>query len=321
MEKVLITGGAGYLGSVMTGYFLDKGYEVTCLDNLMYKQHSLFNYVRNPNFDFVYGDSRDENLIKETICDKDVIIPLAAIVGMPACNKKPEDAVSINRDAILLIDKLRSKNQKIIYPNTNSGYGAKSGAVFCTEETPLEPISVYGILKCETETALLNSDKGAITLRLATVFGTSPRMRTDLLVNDFVLTSLTDKKITIYEKHFKRNYIYIADIARCFEHCIVNYEEMIGKPYNMGLENANLSKQELAEKVQIYVPDFKVTYDEIGQDVDKRNYIVSNKRIIDSGFKTIFSLDDGIKELIKGYSLLLKNLTPGNLREFPYTNK
>ncbi len=320
MEKVLITGGAGYLGSVMTCHFLNKGYKVTCLDNLLYQQNSLFNYVRNPNFDFVHGDSRDENLIRETIRDKDVIIPLAAIVGMPACNKKPEDATSINRNAILLIDRLRSKDQKVIYPNTNSGYGAKSGAVFCTEETPLEPISLYGIVKCEAENALLGSDKGAITLRLATVFGTSPRMRTDLLVNDFVLTALTKGEITIFEKHFKRNYIHIMDVARCFEYCIQNYDKMKGKPYNLGLDNANLSKQELAEKVKSFVPNFKINYDEFGKDVDKRNYIVSNERILSTGFNTQFSIEDGINELIKGYNILLINNAPNQLREFPYTN-
>lgn len=319
-ENILITGGAGYLGSVMTGHLLEKGYKVTCLDRLLYRQSSLFNYVTNPNFNFVYGDCRDESLVKGLVNDADVIIPLAALVGMPICEKNPSDAAAINRDAVILIDRIRSANQKVIFPNTNSGYGTKSGAFYCTEETPLEPISTYGIVKCEAEQALLNSSKGAVTLRLATVFGTSPRMRTDLLVNDFVLTALGEKKITIFEKDFKRNYIHIKDIARCFEHCIENYDTMKGKSYNAGLEEANLSKQELAESVKKFVPDFNIKYDEIGKDPDKRNYIVSNQRLLSTGFQTTHGLEYGINELIKGFGMLLRIMDHKKLREFPYTN-
>jgi len=306
-EKVLITGGAGYVGSVLTGYLLEKGYEVTCLDNLSLGQKSIYIYSDNPDFNFIYGDVRNKVLLEKIIPKFDVIVPLAAIVGMPACDMKPAEALSINRDAIFLINKIRSNKQKLIYPNTNSGYGAKTGNVFCTEETPLEPISLYGTSKCEAELHLLNDEKDAITLRLATVFGVSPRMRTDLLVNDFVLKALRDKYIIIYEGHFKRNFIHIKDVAETFEHCIINYEKMKNKPYNVGLDEANMSKNELADEIKKFIPDFEIISKEIGEDPDKRNYIVSNERLHQSGFKPHHSLQQGIKELIKAYSILLKN--------------
>jgi nucleoside-diphosphate-sugar epimerase len=305
-EKVLITGGSGYIGSVLTGHLLEEGHDVTCLDNLIYGQKSLFNYADNPNFNFVYGDARDRNVMKELVPKSDVIIPLAAIVGMPACNLKPMDAENTNKEAIFMLNELRDY-QKVIFPNTNSGYGTKTGEVFCTEETPLEPISSYGKMKCEAEEHLLNSDKNAITLRLATVFGTSPRMRTDLMVNDFVLKAIRDKTLVLYEKNFKRNYIHIKDVARGFKHCIDNYDDMKNEPYNLGLEDANLSKLELAEKIKSYLPQFEIICKEIGKDPDKRDYIVSNQKILKTGFKPKFSLDDGIKELIKGYNILLRN--------------
>lgn len=306
-EKVLITGGAGYLGSVLTGHLLSEGYKVTCLDNLMYKQNSLFNFTSNPNFNFVYGDCRNERLLEKIISESEVIVPLAAIVGMPACDKNPEDAKQINYEAIVKLNNLRSKNQKLIFPNTNSGYGAKSGEIYCTEETPLEPISFYGTTKVDAEKHLLKNEKDAITLRLATVFGTSPRMRSDLLVNDFVLRALRDGYVVLYEANFKRNYIHIKDVARCFQHCIENFDSMKNQTYNLGLEEANISKLELSEKIKKYVPKFEIICKEIGEDPDKRNYIVSNKKILSTGFETVFSLDDGIKELIKGYEILLKN--------------
>ncbi|MDO8509327.1 MAG: NAD-dependent epimerase/dehydratase [Nanoarchaeota archaeon] len=308
-EKVLITGGAGFLGSVITGHLLEKGFEVTVLDNLMYGQKSLFQYASNDNFNFIYGDARNKQLLERVVPKFDVIIPLAAIVGMPACDLKPLEAVSTNRDAVFLINEVRRADQKLIYPNTNSGYGTKSGDVFCTEETPLDPISLYGTTKCEAEKYLLEQSriKPAITLRLATVFGLSPRMRTDLLVNDFVYKAMQDGYIIIYEKDFKRNFIHIKDVARAFEHCIINFDTMKGNAYNVGLDDANLSKAELAEKVKGYIPKFETVYMEFGKDPDKRNYIVSNKKIMATGFNPIYSIDYGIKELMKGYSILLKN--------------
>ena len=307
MQRVLITGGSGYLGSVIIGYLLDKGYHVTCLDNLSYRQKSLVQYARNSNFEFVYGDCRNSELLQKILPSIDVIIPLAAIVGMPACEMNPINAKSINFEAIKLINELRSPDQMLIYPTTNSGYGTKSGDVYCTEETPLEPISLYGQTKVNAENYLLDSEKKVITLRLATVFGLSPRMRTDLLVNDFVLRALRDGYIIIYEKDFKRNYVHILDVAKCFEHCITNFDRMKNNAYNVGLDKANLSKAELAETIKKFIPKFEIVYKEVGEDIDKRNYIVSNQKIRDAGFVASHSIEEGIKELIKGYSILLKN--------------
>ena len=309
-QRVLITGGAGYLGSIITGYLLEKGFYVTCLDDLRYGQNSIFIYSSNPNFNFIYGDVRNKEILQKIIQNFDIILPLAAIVGMPACNARPLDAVSINYEAIVLINELRSSKQKLIYPTTNSGYGAKTGEMFCTEETPLEPISLYGKTKADAETYLLaagKAGKDVITLRLATVFGISPRMRTDLLVNDFVYKAMTDGYVVMYEAHFKRNYIHIKDVAQCFEHCINNFEKMKNNVYNVGLEDANLSKLELAQTIKKYIPKFEIIPMEIGEDPDKRDYIVSNKKIMAAGFMPQYSLDYGIQELIKGYSILLKN--------------
>ena len=306
-EKVLITGGAGYIGSVLTEELLKEGYEVTCLDNLSLKQNSLINYAYHSDFEFIYGDCRDEKLLEKIIPKFDVIIPLAAVVGMPACNARPFDAKTINYDAIVLLNKIRKPNQKLIYPNTNSGYGIGTGDIHCTEETPLSPISLYGITKCDSEKHLLENEKDAITLRLATVFGSSPRMRTDLLVNNFTLCAKRDGVIILYEKDFKRNFVHIRDVAKCFIYCIKNYESMKNKAYNLGLDEANISKIELAQKIKKYIPKFEIIEKEIEEDPDKRNYIVSNKRLENAGFKAKISLDEGIKELIKTYNILLHN--------------
>jgi len=300
---VLITGGAGYLGSILSEHLLNRGYSVTVLDNLMYGEQNLFHLCANQNFDFVFGDARNEQLVAPLVAKADVIIPLAAIVGAPGCDLDPLMATSVNLDAIRMINRLRSSSQLIVYPTTNSGYGTKSGDVFCTEETPLEPITLYGRTKSDAEAAILDSDN-AITLRLATVFGMSPRMRMDLLVNHFVYAALTDRYIVIFEKDFKRNYIHIRDVANCFIHCIENSAGMIGRPYNVGLDKANLSKEELALKIKEHLPEFFVHFSEIGSDPDKRNYIVSNQRLREAGFEAQYSLDAGIRELIKGYRLL-----------------
>lgn len=302
-KNVLITGGAGYLGSVLTEHLLDKGYRVTIIDNLLYGEQNLFHLCANTDLDFVYGDARDEAEVRKLVSSADVIIPLAAIVGAPACDRDPLMATSVNLDAIRMINRLRSPSQLVIYPTTNSGYGTRSGDVFCTEETPLEPISLYGQTKSDAEALVLDS-QNSITLRLATVFGTSPRMRMDLLVNHFVYAALTDRYIVIFEKDFKRNYIHIRDVADCFIHCIENSDRMTGRPYNVGLDNANLSKEELALKIKEHIPEFLVQFSEIGTDPDKRNYIVSNQRLREAGFEARRSLDDGIRELIKGYRLL-----------------
>lgn len=305
--NVLVTGGAGYIGSILCEHLLDKGYKVTVLDNLLYSQSSsLFHLCNDPNFEFIFGDVREGRLVKSLIKGADVIIPLAAIVGAPACDLDPHLAKSVNLEAIKLLNRLRSRKQLVIYPTTNSGYGAKSGDVYCTEDTPLQPISLYGRTKAEAERELLKTSN-VITLRLATVFGMSPRMRLDLLVNHFVYVALNDGYLVIFEKDFKRNYIHIRDVADSFIYCIENANKMRGKPYNVGLEEANLSKEELALKIKEFLPNFYVHFSEVGSDPDKRNYIVSNKRLKDAGFEAKRSLDEGIKELLKGYQMIKRS--------------
>jgi nucleoside-diphosphate-sugar epimerase len=303
MAEVLVTGAAGYIGSILCEHLLDAGYQVTAVDNLSYGEQRLFHLCANPRFEFIYGDARNEALLRRLLCEADVIIPLAAVVGAPACDRDPLLATSVNLEAIRMINRLRSRNQLVIYPTTNSGYGAKSGDVFCTEETPLEPLSLYGRDKVTAELELLEQPN-TITLRLATVFGASPRMRLDLLVNHFVYTAVTDRYLVIFEKDFKRNYIHIRDVADCFLHCIANAKQMVGRPYNAGLDAANLSKEELALKIKEYVPNFYVHFAEVGSDPDKRNYIVSNQRLREAGFEAKRSLDDGIQELLKSYRLM-----------------
>jgi nucleoside-diphosphate-sugar epimerase len=301
--RILVTGGAGYLGSILSEHLLDAGYRVTVVDNLMYGQHSLFHLCGRPNFDFVFGDARDEALMGSLVKDADVLIPLAALVGAPACDREPWLARAINLDAVRLINRLRSPNQLVIYPNTNSGYGTKSGDKYCTEETPLEPISSYGQTKVQAEKELLGSPN-AIALRLATVFGMSPRMRIDLLVNHFVYAAVTDGYIVIFDKDAKRNYIHIRDVADCFVHCIEHADSMTGRPFNAGLDAANFSKAELALKIKEYVPRFFIHFAPVGSDPDKRDYVVSNQRLRDAGFEARRSLDAGIQELQKGYRML-----------------
>jgi len=300
---VLVTGGAGYLGSVLCEHLLASGYRVTTVDDMMYQQRSLLHLCANPHFDFVSGDARDKELMRRVVKEADVVIPLAAVVGAPACDRDPLLAQSVNLEAVRLLNSLRSTQQIVIYPTTNSGYGTKSGDLFCTEDTPLEPISLYGRTKTQAEAMLLETPN-VITLRLATVFGMSPRMRLDLLVNHFVYAAVTDGYIVIFEKDFKRNYIHIRDVADCFVHCIVNFARMAGRSYNAGLDAANLSKEELAVKIKAYVPNFYVHFAQVGSDPDKRNYIVSNQRLREAGFEARRSLDDGIRELLKGYRMM-----------------
>jgi len=301
--RILVTGGAGYLGSVLCERLLDAGHHVTVLDSLLYQQNSLFHLCANARFEFVHGDARDNSVVGGLAKDADVLIPLAAIVGAPACDRDPLLARSVNLEAIRLLNRVRSSGQLIVYPTTNSGYGTKTGDVFCTEETPLEPISLYGQTKTQAEQELLQSPN-VVTLRLATVFGMSPRMRLDLLVNHFVYAAATDGYLVIFEKDFKRNYIHIRDVADCFLYCIENSNRMAGRAYNAGLDAANLSKQELALSIKKHVPKFYVHFAEVGSDPDKRNYIVSNQRLREAGFEAKRSLDEGIVELLKGYRMM-----------------
>jgi len=306
MTNVLITGGCGYLGSVLSEHLLDAGYKVTALDSLLFGQLSNFHLCHNPNYEYVFGDARDEKLMSNLVKKADVIIPLAAIVGAPACDRDPWEARTTNFDAIKMVNRMRSKSQLMIYPTTNSGYGTRTGDTFCTEETPLEPISLYGQTKCDAEHEVLSSEN-AITFRLATVFGLSPRMRLDLLVNTFVYAAYFDKYICIFEKDFKRNFVHCRDVADCWVYAIKNSSKMVGRPFNLGLDSANVSKEQLAYKIKEILPDFYIHFAEIGTDPDKRNYVVSNQRLREAGFEAKRSLEDGIRELIKGYSMLRRS--------------
>lgn len=303
MEKILITGGAGYIGSVLSPYLLENNFQVTVIDNLLYNQTSLIHLCNNKNFHFIKADVTDYNFMKKELVKYDIIIPLAAIVGAPACNNKVLLSKSVNLDAIDFIAKNTSKNQKILFPNTNSGYGIGKENLFCDENTPLNPITLYGKQKVEAEKILLSLNN-AISFRLATVFGVSPRMRLDLLVNDFTFRACHDKFITLFEENFKRNYIHIKDVAKAFLFGIKNFDKMKGQAFNVGLSSANISKKELCEKIQSYIPDFYIHSAKIGNDPDKRNYVVSNEKLETLGWKPTHSLDDGIKELIKAYPLL-----------------
>ena len=309
--KILVTGGAGYLGSVLAPELLADGHTVTVLDNFMFRQASLNHLVADPNFDVVNGDAREADTLKPLLKGMDVVIPLAALVGAPICDKDPTGAVTTNRDAIATLLKLAGKGQGIVMPVSNSGYGIGEQGKECTEETPLRPVSLYGRTKVEAEALVLEGGRG-VSLRLATVFGMSPRMRTDLLVNDFVQRAVTDKSVVLFEGHFKRNYIHVRDVARAFQHVLTRYSDMTGEAYNVGLSDANLSKIELCERIAKHVPGFTWLEAQIGEDPDKRDYIVSNAKFEGAGFNPRWSLDDGIAELVRGYRML-RNTVYGNV--------
>lgn len=304
--KILVTGGAGYIGSVLVPVLLREGYEVIVIDNFIYNQTSLLDCCYDKKLTIVRGDVRNASLLSDVIKDVDAIFPLACITGAPACDKDPTTAKEVNLKAIKTIIKKRSKNQIIVFPTTNSGYGIGQKGIYCTEKTPLNPISLYGRLKVEAEKVVLDSEN-SITLRLATVFGISPRMRIDLLVNNFVYRAITDRNLILFQGYFKRNYVYIRDVAKAFLHCLENFSRMKNQPYNVGLSNANLSKIELCQKIKEQIPDFYFIEADIGEDPDKRNYIVSNEKIEKTGFKAKVSIEYGIKELIKGYQIIRKN--------------
>ena len=300
--KVLITGGAGYLGSTLAKHLLEAGYSVTVLDNLMYDQVTLLHLFSNPKFQFELGDVRDKKLLQELVGLNDVIIPLAAIVGMPACKANPELTIAVNYQQVADVVEVLRGDQKLILPNTNSQYGSSDSII--TEESPFNPLSLYAKTKCDAENIMLAKGNG-VSLRLATVFGVSPRMRTDLLVNDFVYKSVVDGYLVLFEAHFKRNYIHVQDIARTFQFVIENYEKCKGHAFNVGLSTANLSKLELAEKIKSHIPSLVIKQDEFKEDFDKRNYIVSNEKLESLGWKPIYDLDYGIKQLISAYKIVI----------------
>jgi nucleoside-diphosphate-sugar epimerase len=301
--NILVTGGAGYLGSIMVPALLAQGHKVTVLDNFMFKQNPLAHCAADPNFDVVKGDARDENILKPLLAKADVVVPLAALVGAPLCKMDPIGATTTNLDGQLMLFRNLAKEQRVLMPITNSGYGVGESGKFCTEETPLRPISLYGVHKVEVEKAAL--DRGnTISFRLATVFGMAPRMRLDLLVNDFTYRAVNDRFVVLFESHFKRNYIHVRDVTRAFIHALDNFDSMKDQPYNVGLSDANLSKFELCQVIQKQIPDFVFLEAPVGEDPDKRDYIVSNEKIEKTGWKPAHSLDMGIAELIKGYRMI-----------------
>ena len=301
--RILITGAAGYIGSVLTRLLLEKGYAVTVLDSFLYRQTSLLDCCEFGDFHLVRGDCRNEELVSKLAGEAEVVIPLAALVGAPLCDRDPLAAQSINVEAVRMLCKKLSPSQQVLFPVSNSGYGIGEAGKFCTEESPLRPVSLYGMTKVEGEQIVLER-KNSIAFRLATVFGVSPRMRLDLLVNDFVWRAVTDRTIVLFEAHFKRNYLHVRDAAKAFMHAIENFESMKGEAYNVGLKDANLSKMELCQEIQKVVPNFVVLEAPIGEDPDKRDYIVSNKKILATGFTTDWTLPRGIEELVKGYTIL-----------------
>jgi len=303
MTRILVTGGAGYLGSVLVPALLQAGYHVTVVDNFSYRQATLADCGHFDGFDVVRGDCRDHALMRPMVAKADYLIPLAALVGAPLCERDRIGAETTNRDAVRMLCELASSAQRILFPTTNSGYGIGQRDVYCTEETPLRPISLYGRTKTEAEQAVLERGN-CITFRLATVFGISPRMRTDLLVNDFVYRAVHDRAVVLFEGHFRRNFIHIRDVARAFLHAIERFESMRNLPYNVGLDDTNLSKLELCARIKAHLPEFVYLEAPIGKDTDQRDYLISNARIAGTGFRPDWSLDRGIRELIKGYRVL-----------------
>lgn len=310
-HNILVTGGAGYLGSTMVPALLEAGHKVTVVDNFMYGQSSLNHVCHHPNFTVVHGDIRLENVMLPLMKKADIIIPLAAYVGAPLCSKDPIGASTVNHDAIVMMIKHLSKDQWVMMPTTNSAYGTGDENNFCTEDSPLRPISQYAIEKVKIEKQLMQHPN-TISYRLATVFGMSPRMRIDLLVNDFAYRAVYDRFVVLYEPHFKRNYVHVRDVTRAFLHGIDNFEKMKGQIYNVGLSEANVSKMELCIAIQKQLPQFIFPEAPLGKDPDQRNYIVSNAKIEATGFHTAHSLDAGIADLIKGYTMI-KNTRYGNV--------
>jgi nucleoside-diphosphate-sugar epimerase len=301
--KILITGGGGYIGSLLTPALLAEGHPVTVVDNFYFKQASLLDCCPYAQFEIVRGDCRDEELMKRLVSRADAIIPLAAVVGASMCDRDPVAAKTINHEAIEMLCRISSKQQRMLIPVTNSGYGIGEAGKVCTEDSPLRPLSLYGRTKVKAEEAML-ARGNSVSFRLATVFGLSPRMRIDLLVNDFVHRAVHDRAVVVFQGHFKRNYIHIRDVVRVFLHGMANFDAMKGRAYNVGLDEANLSKLELCAVIQKHLPQFVYLEAPIGEDPDQRDYIVSNARIAETGFKPEWSLDRGIEELIKGYAIL-----------------
>ncbi|CAA2159063.1 NAD-dependent epimerase/dehydratase [Methylobacterium sp. GXF4] len=301
--RILITGGAGYIGTILVPMLLERGHHVTVLDTFKAGTPDLSAACLYDGFEPIKGDARDTRILDDLVPKHDVLVPLAALVGAPLCKEDAIGATTLNRDAVVALVQRAGGEQMIVYPTTNSGYGVGETGKFCTEESPLRPISLYGTTKVEAEKAVLDSGRG-VSLRLATVFGMAPRMRLDLLVNDFTHRAVTDRALLVFEGHFKRNYIHIRDVAKGFIHAMDNHGRMRGEAYNLGLSSANLSKLELCERIKAHVPNFVYVEAPIGEDPDKRDYIVSNEKLEATGWFPDFDLDRGIKELIKGFRMI-----------------
>lgn len=304
--RIVVTGGAGYIGSVLVPMLLNDGHEVTVVDNFMYGQTSLLDCCHHRSLTVVHADVRSTEPIKTLVSKADAVLPLACFTGAPICARDPWTAQAVNYEAVKTISDLLSPSQMMIFPSTNSGYGVGEAGIDCDEETPLRPVSLYGRWKVDLEKHLL--DRGCfVTFRFATLFGMSPRMRLDLLVNDFTYRAVVDRSVVLFEPHFKRNYLHVRDAARAFVHALANYDRMKGRPFNVGLSDANISKMELCELIKTKVPSFQIVTAEVGEDPDKRNYVVSNARIEGTGYATAFGLENGIEELIKGYTIVRRN--------------
>ena len=308
--NILVTGGAGYIGSVLVPNLLSQGHAVTVIDNFMYRQPSLAAVIPNPKLNLIYADVRDYATVKKYVTAADVVIPLAAIVGAPACAKDPLTASSINKDATVWLFNQLSSDQQIIMPTTNSAYGSGDKDNFCDENSPLNPLSLYARDKVLVEQDLMQRAK-ATSFRLATVFGISPRMRLDLLVNNFVHRAMTDKFVILFEGHFKRNYVHVRDVSRAFCFAVDTPEKVEGEIFNFGLSEANISKQELCKAIQVHLPEFTFLDAPLSKDPDQRNYIVSNEKIELRGMKASVGLSEGIVELVKGLKMF---------EEHPFSN-
>ncbi len=302
MKKILITGGAGYIGSKLISYLTKKNTKITVIDSFSHGQESLLPYISNKQVEIIRGDVRDSTVMKRLLRDNDIIIPLAALVGAPLCDQKKEEAISINEKSIKYICKNKSKDQIILFPMTNSGYGV-GGNGYCDENSALNPVSLYGKTKVNAENYISDTNN-FIVFRLATLFGVSNRIRLDLLVNNFVWRAIKEKVIVLYESNYRRNFIHIDDVCRCFKYSLDNYPKMKNNIYNLGLSSANMTKKELCDEIKKQINDFEYIFSEIGKDPDSRDYLVSNKKIEKVGFKTKYSLAHGISDLKKLYSFL-----------------
>ena len=311
LARILVTGGAGYVGSMLTPRLLDAGHDVRVLDNLMYRQTSLLPYFLDPRLEFIRGDVRDRDMVKRAVSDVDFVVHLAAIVGAPACARSPELAEAVNYEATVLLDECRNIHQGFIFASTGSNYGAVDGV--CTEETPLRPLSVYGVTKTNAEAELLESGN-AIVYRFATAFGLSRRLRLDLLINDFAFQAVKNRQLIIYEGGFRRTFIHVQDMASAFVHAIDNYDGMRDEAYNVGHESMNYTKREVAEAIRGR-QDYDLYNADVGSDPDQRDYEVSYQKIRNAGFETSITLERGIDELIRGFQMVAVENPYSNIEE------